>query len=275
MKSLIAFLTVLFTVLLVGCSGGDKPSTSELKTALIQNLPGHMGIKSFSVKASQNFGNKVEPNYGSRFQATVTTMVELYKTAKKDKGVTFVRLITEKGKQTDIFGKIISKLYQGVWKHNIKIDGTPIRNLGAPLNQISANRVIVLGSDEEKNYYSEIERKLKERRIERERKAAELRKNITNAKNILVGTWREKDWVFIYGADGTLHWKFDNGHEAIYAWRVKEDMIYYTGKKKKSKYKNSKWKPSDNTFKGKILYIDKNRYTIKLPRVTWKLKRIK
>lgn len=157
MKSLITFFVVLVSIILVGCSGEYKPATSGLKTALIQSLPSHMEVKSFSVQASENLGNKVEPIYGSRFQATVATMVDLYKIDTQDKRVTFVRLFTEKGKQTDIFGKIISRLYQGAWKHYSDIEGNPIGNLGEPLNQIFDDRVIVRGSDEEKKYYAEIE----------------------------------------------------------------------------------------------------------------------
>ena len=184
MKSLITSVVIaaFVSVILVACSGENKPATSELKAALTQSMPGHVDLNSFSVQASQNFGNKVEPIYGSRFKATVSAMVDLYKIDKKDKGIAFARLVTRRGKQTEIFGKIMSKLYQGAWKHNIDIDGMSIPNLGIPLNKISDGRVIVRGSDEEKNYYAEIERKEKERRAEIERREAELRKNIANAE---------------------------------------------------------------------------------------------
>lgn len=275
MKQIIRSVVIaaFVSIILVACSGENKPTTSELKATLTQSIPGHVELNSFSVQASQNFGNKVEPIYGSRFKATVSAMVDLYKIDKKDKEITFVRLVTKKGKQTELFGKITSKLYQGAWKHNIDIDGDPIRNLGIPLNQIPAGRVIVRGSDEEKKYYAEIERKEKERRIERERKATELRKNIANAKNILVGTWRDENSLVIYKNDGTLIRKLDRGTETIKNWHVDSDIIVTEEKMKKSK--NGKWKQTSGTYRQKILYIDKNRYTTEDSGGTWHSKRVK
>ena len=275
MKQLITSVVIatLVSLIMVACSGENKPATSEMKAALTQSISGHVELNSFAIQASQNFGNKVEPIYGSRFNSTVSAMVDLYKIDKKDKGITFARLVTKRGKQTEVFGKITSKLYQGAWKHNIDIDGTPIRNLGVPLNQISAGRVIVRGSAEEKKYYAEIERKEKERRIEREREATELRKNIANAQNILVGTWRDKNSLCIYKSDSTVHIKFDKGSEEIQAWRVEGDMIYFTGKKYKKK--NGKWQPGNYKGIGRILYIDKNQYTIKENGDTYHAKRVK
>jgi hypothetical protein len=274
MKQLISSVVIatFVSIILVACSGENKPATSELKTALVQNMPGHIELNSFSVQASQNFGNNVEPIYGTRFNATVIVLVDLYKTDKRDKEVTFVRLVTKKGKQTEIFGKITSKLYQGTWKHNINIDGTPILNLGVPLNQVSAGHVIIRGSDKEKKYYAEIERKEKERQAEIKRKEAELRKNLANASKILIGTWRDENILGIYKANGTVHCKYDNGNECIYGWRIEGDMIYYTGKKYKKK--NGRWKPNKSKSKARLLYIDKNRVITKGSGGTRQAKRV-
>lgn len=275
MKQIISSVVIaaFVSILLVACSGENKPATSELKATLTQGIPGHVDLNNFSVQASQNFGNKIEPIYGTRFNATVIALVDLYKTDKKDKEVTFVRLVTEKGKQTEIFGKITSKLYQGAWKHNIDIDGTPIRNLGIPLNQISDGRVIVRGSDEEKKYYAEIERKEKERRAEIKRKEAELRRNIANAEKILVGTWRDENSLVIYKNDGTLIRKRDRGSEKTKNWHIDSDIIVTETKMAKSK--NGKWKQASGTYRQKILYIDENRYITKDSGGTWHSKRVK
>ncbi|RLB84217.1 MAG: hypothetical protein DRH24_05630 [Deltaproteobacteria bacterium] len=275
MKQIIRSVVVatFVSIILVACSGENKPPTSEMKAALTQSIPGHVELNSFSIQASQNFGNKVEPIYGSRFNSTVTAMVDLYKIDKKDKGITFARLVTKRGKQTEVFGKITSKLYQGAWKHNIDIDGSPIRNLGLPLNQIPAGRVIVRGSDEEKNYYAEIERKEKERRIERERKAAELRENILNARKILIGSWRDENSISEFKLDGTVHTKWDDGYEQISKWHVENDLIIKTYLKKKKN--NSDWETSQGVDRSNLIYIDENKYIIKDKKgKKWSAKRI-
>ena len=258
---------------MVACSGENKPTTNELKTTLTQNIPGHCKLNSFSVEASQNFGNKVEPVYGSRFKASIIAATDLYKKDKSNNEVVFVRLVTQKGKQTEIFGKITSKLYQGAWRHNIDIDGDPIHNLGLPLNQISAARVIIRGSDEEKKYYTKIEQKEKELREERKRKEVELRNNIAITEKILIGSWRDNNSLLTYKSDGTYYVKFDSGGEAIRAWRVEGDLLIVTYKKKKTK--NGKWETANGGYTGKFIYIDQNKYTMQVGRNTWSAKRVK
>lgn len=247
----------------MSCSGDNKPANSDLKATLTHSLPSHIEINSFSIKASQNFGNKVEPIYASRFQASVVSLVDLYKIDKKDKKVIFVRLATEKGKEIEIFGKIKSRLYQGGWKHDIDIDGTPIRHLGVLLNQISAEHVIVRGSNEEKKHLAEIKRR-----------EAELRRNISNAKKIFVGTWRDENSLVTFKADGTYVVKFNNGNENYGKWNVVDD--YISLKAEMLKYKDGKTKSLNVTYKSQIIYIDKNRYTMKDSDSTkWHGKRIK
>jgi len=157
MNKLIIAILVLFPVVLTSCSEKDNPpTTNELKNALILYLPAHIEVKSFTVQASQNLGNKVEPLYGSRFKATIEIIADLYAVDKTINKAIFVRLNTLKGTQTEIFGKIKTQLYQGALKYNFDIDGNPTDNLGKPLNQISGGNIIIRGSDEEKKFIAEL-----------------------------------------------------------------------------------------------------------------------
>ena len=265
MKSLKVLLTVLFLIVFVGCFGDNTPTSNELKSALIQEIVGYVEIENFSVQASQNLGNEVEPIILSRFKATVSTSIDLYNVDSKQSDVTFVRLNKSKETKIDVFGKITSKLYQGIWKHSIDIDGTPITNLGKPLNQISAVRIIIRGSDEEKHYYAEIKQKEIEHQREIERKATELRKNLLHAENIIVGTWREKcdkqEGLMIYKKDGTFSGKWNNkDYEGI--WNIKGDILNVT-------YKGYELEPTI------IVDINNNYFKVKNKRSTCQCTRIK
>jgi hypothetical protein len=154
----VAVAVIVVLIILSGCSGENRPATSDIK-ALSLRLPGHVSLESFSVEAGQNLGNKVEPIYAVRFNAVFKSMVDLYREEKRENGAIFVRLVSEKGKKADVFGKITSTLYQGAWRYNIDIDGNPFAGLGTPLTQFSGGRVIISGTDEEKKYYSDVEQK--------------------------------------------------------------------------------------------------------------------
>ncbi len=154
-------IAVCVSISLLACSGENKPTTNELKTAYIQSIPNHVELKNFSIQAMQNYGTVDEPIYGSQFKATLITLVNLYKKVKSKKDVAFVRLVTEKGKQIEIFGKTTSRRFQGIWMHCIDTDGAPIAKLGVPFNKMSASRVVVQGSDEEMNSILEKNEKYK------------------------------------------------------------------------------------------------------------------
>jgi len=245
------------------CSGENKPATSDLKKALTLQLPGHISLDSFSVEASQNLGNKVEPLYAVRFQAAVKAMVDLYKEDRSENGVRFISIVSDKGKKADIFGKITSRLYQGAWQHNFDIDGNPFAGLGAPLTQFSGGRVIILGSDEEKKYYAEIEQK-----------QTEQRKNIANAEKILLGKWRDENSLTTYKSDGTSHTVWDNGQEQIRLWSIQGDLRVETIKKNKPS--NGEWKAIEGKIErtAKIVYIDNNRFTINEDGKLWNATRV-
>jgi hypothetical protein len=272
MKRISTVLLVVF-IIMSACSGENKPATSDLKKALTLHLPGHVSLNSFSVEASQNLGNKVEPLYAVRFQAAVKAMVDLYKEDGSENGVRFVSLVSDKGKKADIFGKITSRLYQGAWQHNIDIDGNPFAALGTPLTQFPGGRVIIRGSNEEKSYYAEVERKNKEIKAEAERRESELRANIANAQKILIGTWRDDNSLITYKTDGSRVTKFDSGNTIFSKWQLDGDLI--VRRDEMSETKAGKSVPLNRTWRVKILYIDNNKYTIKDDAGTWNAKRVK
>ena len=269
MNRFVIFTLILTFFFIGGCSGSNAPSKSELKNFLITYLPGHLQVKDFSIDASQNFGNEIEPNYGSRFHATVSAVEESYVTDGRHHGVTFARLASEKGKETSIYGKIQSRLYQGMWQHDMDIDGNIISTLGVPLNQVSHGRVIIRGSEEEKEYFAEVNRKEAERiaeaerleaerRAKKEREKAELRENIANAKKLLVGTWGDFTGLFTLRreikSDGSWYCTIRGGSEQIGTWDVKDGLYIHKATKKRSG--GGKWRPVNFNYEYRI--VDQN-----------------
>lgn len=249
-RSIIVIILSIF-LLLPACSGGNKPSTSELKMALTQSLPGYLEIKSFSVKAMQNFGNKVEPDFGTRFQAILVTNSDLYFKDSAENDILFVRLQTPSNKTTEIFGKIESRLFQGSWRNSVSIEGDSISNLGLPLNQISGHQIIIRGSEEEKNYLAEIERKKEEQR-----------KNLQNANTILIGQWRCNNNIFTFQSDGSCNALWNSGAETLFSWKSEGDWLPLTSKKYKPK--GGGWgAAAGTTQREQIVYIDNNTFSTK------------
>ena len=156
---------------MTACSNENKPTTSELKAVLMIQIPDYIKIERFTVKASQNYGDDVAPNYGSRFEATIKPNSDLFekvgvlKGVGELKGIDLVSVRTKEGTEMDIYGKISSSLYQGYWKHTLEIDGKPIQVLGLPLNRVST-LAIIQGSDEEKEFLAEKQREIDRIKVE-------------------------------------------------------------------------------------------------------------
>ena len=263
MKNILkAIVLIVMSTFLVAWSFGDKkPKKSELKSAFKMELPGYVQLIDYDVEILENMGNKVDPRWGSRFKATVKSNVPLYILNEKDrkKSLTFVTLKSKQGSSTDVYGKVITTIYQGKWKHHFNIEGSPIQNMGAQLNTFDG-KVLVKGSKEEKEYFAAIEQK-KEK----------LRQNIANAASILIGTWRDNNSACTFNSDGTMHVKFDNGKESMRTWRVDGDILTKTQVKEKV---NGQWKDKSYTLKDRLIYIDQNSYTIKGRSGNYKAKRI-
>lgn len=157
-----------------------NPSRAELRNALHAHLPTFTRLNNFSVEASQNLGNEVDPVWGVRFNATVVTVEDLYVRSSSQNNVVFVSLLTKKNAVIKIFGQIRSHLYQGGWRHDFNIDGDPLSKIGLPLTRLSqGSRLIVRGSKEEVEYYANLQKEAQiKNELEEKRRAEERQKQI-------------------------------------------------------------------------------------------------
>lgn len=146
-------------LLLGGCSGENKPTDSQLREALIVELPEYVTVTDFTVEAMENTGNEVEPSYISRYKAKGEVISELYTRDGSVGDVLFLLSATEAGTELELFGKSRSELYQGGWAHDLYVEGNPIRKLGRPLTEFAPARTIVRGSAEETAYQDELNAK--------------------------------------------------------------------------------------------------------------------
>ena len=154
------FLNILVILLLnvfhtASSFGDDKPDGKELQNIFELRLPAHIQINNFEIEVLENLGNKIEPLWGSRFKAVISTNAPLYEIDHKEDDVTFLVLRNEKGTKSEVYGKTYSTLYQGKWQHKLDIDGDPIKDLGEAVDVFKDTKVIVRGSQEEKNYFSQ------------------------------------------------------------------------------------------------------------------------
>lgn len=160
---------VKIIVLLLGCSllvgfsfGEKKPKEKELRNSFSIELPSYLNLSSFNVDERENYGSKVEPRWASRFSAVLKTTTNLYSFDTKENGISFVTIKTKENAKIEVYGKSMSVLYQGSWKHSFDLDGNPVKNLGKTIASFKGKQVIIRGSKEETVYYAKQEAKRKE-----------------------------------------------------------------------------------------------------------------
>lgn len=152
-----AIASITLLTLFLGCSGSNEPKASELGEALAKELPDYLSVTSFNVEAMENTGNDVEPNYVARFTAVAETQAPLYAADGRDRDLVFVKETTPAGESIELFGKSASELYQGGWRHLLRVDGNPAAGLGRPLESFRAKKTLIRGSDEEKAHFAALE----------------------------------------------------------------------------------------------------------------------
>ena len=259
-SSIMTFAVLLF---LTGCSKDAQPSTSEIEQSLATQLPTFARVSSFSIKAMQNMGTKVDPEWHARIRAKVRVLSDTFAPDGTDSGVMFLRVVKRNGEAIELFGKSISKLYAGAWHTSVEIEGFPIAingqrlelkdqwigALGRPESAFTSTRVIIHGTETE----------MEKRQLA---KAASLRaieerkKMLAEAPKLLIGTWRHENSRVAYNEDGTCTAQYDSGQTSKGKWSIDGDTITFT---------LLEWdgKPLQKTQMYKILEITKGTLAIK------------
>ena len=150
--SLVAAIAATFCLVAFAPTAEAQPSKNDLKTSLLQSIPPYLQIETFTIDATQNLGNKVDPDYAVRFTASVVNVAPLFHADGTEDSILFVRLRTAAGTKTAVYGRMRSVLFQGAWRNQVSIDGDPVAHLGLPLAHFGGARVIIRGSDNERRF---------------------------------------------------------------------------------------------------------------------------
>ncbi|SCY56816.1 hypothetical protein [Desulfoluna spongiiphila] len=194
---------LLFLIFLTfGCSSNKGPSENEIEKTLAVHMPAFINIASFKIEASQDVGTEVDPLYQTRFRASLQINADTFLEQRDEGNVLFVLPVKKKGENIEVYGRAESKLYAGSWQNSLKLDGSPLRNIGVPLSMFNSPNIIIKGSPEEKEYKAEQQR-LAEERIQAEKKRFDRRQKAVHSAfsdgSILKGeaSSRKDNWPFI------------------------------------------------------------------------------
>jgi hypothetical protein len=152
MRQLLASLLVLISF--SGCQRDPfaaGPAHDELRSRFATELPANLKVVAFDIQASENIGNKVEPNFRTRFSARIQLTADTFLPASTEQNVLIVVRHLESGHNRDVFGVADSTVSGGAWATRFRLDADVLRSLGQPHDSFyaQAKRVVVRGSPDE------------------------------------------------------------------------------------------------------------------------------
>lgn len=145
----------LIVLLALPACGGDGPGERELRAELASQFPTYLEAASFSLEEREALGTEEEPAWASRFRAELKLREDTYEEVRREGDVLFVRRVAASGEERTVTGLVNAALMEGSWSSSLAFDEDPTPALGRPLAEFDAPRVIVLGSDAEKQYQAE------------------------------------------------------------------------------------------------------------------------
>ena len=259
-------LLLIITLAIASCAMGEQqPTKGEIEQSLAFQLPSFVSLSSFSIEAMQNMGTQVDPEWATRFRASIELKTDTFAPDGEEPSVAFVRPVNRKGDTQEIFGKSASSLYMGSWRTSFRFDGQPIESLGQPASAFGPKKVIERGSKEESAYFAEKAETEKREIVERADKArleAEARiKMLNDAPNLLVGSWRDENSLCVRHANGSIVVKLDREAEKRGTWSVDGDIVIDVF--------------PDETWRTKIISINQSTFVSECNNTPWTAKRIK
>lgn len=162
-KTLIA--AILMVLIAISCSRDVGPSESDIEQRLAVDLPHPWQITSLDVEASENVGTKVEPVVKSRFKAKLKLVESTYFVDSNESAAVLLRPVLQAGDERELYGVATSVMKAGAWQTAFDFENDPLRDSGEPRTKFTG-RTVVLGTDEETNYRTEIEERQRQQEAE-------------------------------------------------------------------------------------------------------------
>lgn len=154
----VTIVVILLALLLGSCSKEQGPGKADLESSLTAQVPKFVTVRDFTIEASENVGDKVDPNYKTRFRAKLQVTEDTFTEDMTQGEVLLLTPIKKIGDTIDVFGKSESKLRNGKWETNTNLDESPFEKIGNPLSAFSASKIIINGTAEEKEFRAAVER---------------------------------------------------------------------------------------------------------------------
>lgn len=164
-------LILALTCLLVAC-GSSQPSSSDIRAAFEQEMPGLLELKDFKLEQARNTGSEENPVWVARAIATVAPREATYEIDTVEGGVRILKPVFAAGQRFNTYGTVRSVPSDKGWRHSFQNDGSSNPTLGRPRGDYGPDALVV-GSPEADALLAEIKRKREEARIAEETRLAE------------------------------------------------------------------------------------------------------
>lgn len=159
-------LLAALSIVLVACSGSNKPGNAQLSETMQSQMPAYWKLKNLRVESQENLGTETSPRIASRFKATLAPSEDLYTPARTMPdlpsrpvfSVIFIERSLKKDEGIDTYGVMSSTRKGEGWETRINLESDSPTTFGKPQSQYrgDADRVIVVGSKEEESLRNEL-----------------------------------------------------------------------------------------------------------------------
>lgn len=192
-SGLFAVSALIIGVILTGCGEKNSVPDAHVRTVIAEKIPQGWSVTQFSVEVTENLGTKALPRIVKRFKGEVTANEDFFVRGapsvqkvpqifvQEVNSHLFVRKVTDKGTKAPIFGTTESIRHGDGWRTTVNFESPLGFTQGHSRDRIlsaehDGSRFIVVGSNEEKAYFEDIEKRFEAHRRAEEVRLATLRK---------------------------------------------------------------------------------------------------
>ena len=165
-------MALTLTLLLVACGGSGAPATSDVRGDFeVNELPGLLELKSFSLDNRRNSGSDERPVWVARFTAEVAIREDTFDIETVEEGVRLLKPVWAAGETFTLYGQARSARAGENWRHSFQFDAGTNLELGRTRASYGPD-AMVMGTPEARAHLAEIEERREQERLERETRLA-------------------------------------------------------------------------------------------------------
>lgn len=204
-RPLAAFLALILALpLMSACGGPDGPGEEPVTRAVLEELGDGWELDDFTVEASENIGDEVEPVWKMRFRTDAELEDAVYQADPGGDyaGATMMERVADEGREAELYGVAEGRVSEGEWEVDVDFQ-TDVSDLPSGLTRDSMEALVAMVADSLRNSSNERLQKVLEMRKELgiplegpvfgrgedDEEIAEYRRE-----------WREEKWGALYDA---------------------------------------------------------------------------